>query len=203
VCLKVSVRAALSGCNRVNGKFNGKRPSGGRPSIERSPRHYNARDGGGKVHYVEALNEYRTGSPPSVFLAGGISGCPDWQREVVDLLRDEPVTVLNPRRAAFPIGDPTEAPRQIEWEHRHLRLADAILFWFPREALCPIALYELGAWSMTRKPLFPGVHPDYPRRQDVEVQTQLARPDVTVVHALADLAEQVRRWLRAGAPTGQ
>jgi hypothetical protein len=30
------------------------------------------------------------------------------------LLRDEPVVLLNPRRAAFPIGDPEAGPKQIE-----------------------------------------------------------------------------------------
>jgi hypothetical protein len=150
------------------------------------------------LRYVEALEEYQPASQPAVFLAGGISGCPDWQREAVGLLQDEPVVLLNPRRAAFAVSDPAAAPQQIDWELRHLRLADAVLFWFPWETLCPIALYELGAWSMTRKPLFVGVHPDYPRRQDVEIQTRLARPDVPVVYGVTDLAEQVRRWLRAG-----
>ena len=149
------------------------------------------------MEYVEALDEYDPGLLPAVFLAGGISGCPDWQREVVGLLRDEPVVLLNPRRAAFPIGDPAAGLKQIEWEYRHLRKADAILFWFPRETLCPIALYELGAWSMTAKPLFVGTDPDYPRRLDVEVQTRLARQDVRVVHNLTDLAERVLCWLRA------
>jgi Nucleoside 2-deoxyribosyltransferase like len=147
------------------------------------------------VLHVQALDEYAPGSLPAVFMAGGISGCPDWQREVVGLLRDEPVALLNPRRAAFPIGDPEAGPKQIEWEHRHLRRADAILFWFPRETLCPIALYELGAWSMTTKSLFVGTHPGYPRRMDVEVQTRLARPDVRVADSLTDLAEQVRFWV--------
>jgi hypothetical protein len=150
------------------------------------------------LRYVEALEEFEPGTLPAVFLAGGITGCPDWQREVVALLQDESVVLLNPRRAAFPIGDPQAGPRQIEWEHGHLRRANAILFWFPQETLCPIALYELGAWSMTGKPLFVGVHPHYPRRPDVEVQTRLARPDVPVVYSVPDLAEQVRRWLRAG-----
>jgi hypothetical protein len=152
------------------------------------------------MQYVEALTEYEPGALPAVFLAGGVTGCPDWQREVVGLLRDLPVALLNPRQASFPIGDPLAAPRQIEWEHRHLRRADAVLFWFPAESLCPIALYELGAWSVYQdarglRPLFVGVHPRYPRRQDVEIQTRLARPDVPVVYQLSDLAERVCRWL--------
>lgn len=152
------------------------------------------------MQYIEALTEYEPGPLPSVFLGGGITGCPDWQRELVALLQDLPVALLNPRRANFPISDPTAAPKQIEWEHRHLRKADAIAFWFPCETLCPITLYELGAWSMYRdergpKPLFIGVHPNYQRCKDVEIQTHLVRPEVQVVLSLIDLAECVKRWL--------
>lgn len=79
-----------------------------------------------------------------------------------------------------------------------LRDADAILFWFPCETLCPITLYELGAWSMSDKPLFVGVHPAYQRRQDVEIQTRLARPDVAVTDLLAALVASIveSEWLR-------
>src|SRR5262245_44428843 len=123
------------------------------------------------MQHLQALAEYEPGPLPAVFLAGGISGCPDWQREVVALLDDLPLVLLNPRRADFPLNDPAAAPAQIAWEYRHLRKADAILFWFPCETVCPIALYELGAWSVYedqrgRRPLFVGVHPDYPRRPD-------------------------------------
>ncbi len=132
------------------------------------------------VTYVEAPQEYE-GPGPSVFVAGTITGAPDWQQDIARFLRDEEVALLNPRRANFPIGDPKAAPAQIAWEHRHLRRADAILFWFARETLAPIVLYELGAWSMTPKPIFVGAHPEYPRRQDVEIQTALARPDAVIV----------------------
>jgi hypothetical protein len=142
--------------------------------------------------YVEAPTEF-TGGGFSLFLAGGITGCPDWQREAATALADLPVILLNPRRENFPIDDPVSAPEQVEWEYRHLRRASAILFWFPQEALCPIALYELGAWSMTDKTLFVGAHPLYARRTDVVIQTRLVRPDVQVVFALGELLDQVRR----------
>jgi hypothetical protein len=141
------------------------------------------------------VNEYESDGTPSVFLGGGIMGCPDWHHDVVSLLAGEPVVLLNPRRKDFPINDPKAAPQQIEWEYRQLRKADGILFWFPSETLCPIGLYELGAWSMTSKPLFVGVHPSYRRRQDVELQTKLARPDVSVVYGLPKLAAGVKKWL--------
>ena len=149
------------------------------------------------MRYIEALN-----SPKSqegdvlVFMAGGITGCPQWAAEMVELLSDvDGLVLMNPRRAEFPIDDPDAALEQVTWEHDHLRMADAILFWFPCETLCPIVLYELGAWSMTKKALWVGVHPDYARRLDVEIQTQLARPDVQVVYSLEALAAQIRETL--------
>lgn len=152
------------------------------------------------MHYVEALENLKLESKSStLFLAGGITDCPDWQQEMVQLLHDTDLILLNPRRANFPMHDPTAASQQISWEHRHLRLADAISFWFCAEVLQPITLYELGAWSMTDKPLFVGVHPDYPRRQDVEIQTQLARPTVEIAYALPDLAEQIRKGVKRDA----
>jgi hypothetical protein len=146
---------------------------------------------------VQALTEY-DGNGVSLFLAGGITGCPDWQSELTALLADTELTLLDPRRPNFPAHDPLAAPQQIEWEFRHLRKADAVLFWFPCETVCPITLYELGAWSMTAKPLFVGTHPDYQRRLDVQVQTRLARPEVAVLDRLADLASAVRAWALRG-----
>lgn len=146
--------------------------------------------------YVEALDVLKAGvRGKSVFLAGGITNCPDWQQEMVELLGDTDLILFNPRRKDFPIGDPDAAMEQIKWEHDHLRVADMILFWFPCETLCPIVLYELGAWSMTSKKIFVGVHPDYKRRPDVEIQTGLIRPDVTTVYSLEELAGQIKSLL--------
>lgn len=155
------------------------------------------------MEYIESPTGFVPGRhprPKSVFLAGGITGCPNWQQDMVRLLRETNMILLNPRRENFPIDDPGAAQKQIEWEYWHLRRADAILFWFPCETICPIVLYELGAWSMTsgvfaaRKPIFVGVHPEYQRRRDVEIQTALERPDVRIVNTLPDLAVQVRMW---------
>jgi hypothetical protein len=129
----------------------------------------------------------------SLFLAGGISNCPDWQSALAAQLEDTAWVLLNPRRADFDAENTRLAEQQIVWEHQHLRLATALAFWFPSQTLCPITLYELGAWSMTNKPLFVGTHPEYKRRLDVEVQTRLVRPDVTVVDSLEALAVQLRK----------
>lgn len=143
---------------------------------------------------IEAPNEY-AGTEPSLFLAGGITGTVDWQTEIARQLVDVPIVLLNPRRRHFPMNDPTVAEAQIHWEYRYLRSATAVLFWFPHETLCPIALYELGSRSMVPgQPLFVGTHPEYARRIDVVIQMKLARPDVVIFGDLDELADRVREW---------
>lgn len=119
-----------------------------------------------------------------LFLAGGISNCPDWQTEllqhpklkwIVDAYSLK-ATVFNPRRIDFNMNDPNESVRQINWEFRYLQKCDKILFWFPKETLCPITLFEYGKWIGSNKTLFVGCHNDYARKMDLFVQTSLARP---------------------------
>ena len=147
------------------------------------------------MNHIKSPSEYRK-KERSIFLAGGITNCPDWQEELKDLLAAEDIIILNPRRDNFPIHDPNAAQEQITWEYKNLRNADGILFWFPKETLCPIVLYELGAHSITDKPLFVGVHTDYTRKQDVEIQTKLARPEIKIVYDLKSLSAQVKEWIR-------
>ena len=150
------------------------------------------------MRHVEAPTEYE-GPAPSLYLAGGVTACDDWQGRVAELLAASDLVLLDPRRRNFPDGDPAAAEGQTRWEFRHLRRAAGRLFWFPAGTLRPMTLYELGAWSMRAGPLFVGVDPGYARRHDVEVQTGLARPDVRVVYSPEDLAEQVLNAERAGA----
>lgn len=152
-------------------------------------------EGKNEMIYVEAPDIWpRDSINVNLFLAGGITECPDWQKEMVRQLEKTSITILNPRRVNFPINDPSAAERQIKWEFHAMRSADAIQFWFPKETLCPIVLYELGAWSMTDKKIFVGVDLGYKRIQDVMIQTKLARPDVFVVGSLPMLARQIREW---------
>jgi hypothetical protein len=149
------------------------------------------------AEYIEAPTEFEDFGPAgaaSVFLAGGISDCENWQRRVSEELAGTGLVVLNPRRRDFPINDPSAAEAQIEWEHRHLQRAAARLFWFPPQTLCPIALYELGAWASRAGSLFVGTDPAYARRTDVLIQLRLARPDVVVTDSLQELIHQVKSW---------
>jgi len=145
--------------------------------------------------HLEPPNIYQD-NKKSLFLAGGISNCPDWQMEMIELLKDEDIVLLNPRRTDFPIDDPSASEKQIKWEYQHLQKADALSFWFPEETLCPITLYELGVHLMIGKPVFIGVHPNYKRKLDIEVQTKLIRSEIEIVYDLVALSEQIKNWIR-------
>lgn len=147
------------------------------------------------MRYIESPEIYQ-GKDRSLFLAGGITNCPNWQAELANLLNDRQFVLLNPRRANFPIHDPTAAEKQIKWEYDHLRKASAVSFWFPKETLCPITLYELGKQSALDKLIFIGVHPEYLRRRDVEIQTRLTKPEIEIVHDLESLSAQIKKWIK-------
>lgn len=166
------------------------------------------------MRYIEALEEYTPSQGElSLFLAGGISECNDWQRFVPSRFSYSNLVLLNPRRANFPIDDPLASEEQIIWEHKHLRLATAIMFWFPCETLCPITLFEYGKWlgshDLTtqgksivslRKQLFVGCHPDYGRKNDLIIQTELERPGLKVHQCLTAVFEEVDNWYAKANP---
>lgn len=155
-----------------------------------------------EIYTIEArrYGDGGRGTGPTLFLAGGISRCPDWQQEMIRLLGAAPTpegfTIFNPRRLDFPIGNPEAAREQIHWEYYHLLIADLISFWFPKESICPIALYELGRWAALMKRIFVGADPEYPRRLDIEVQLDLARPGLRIQRSLDELVGCIHAHLR-------
>lgn len=86
---------------------------------------------------MEAPQRY-DGTGPAVFLAGGITGCPDWPDEIQ-----------------------------------------------------PIALFELGAFAASEKPIVVGSDPDYPRRTDLRLQLGHTRPGLAVHSSLESTIEAV------------
>ena len=114
---------------------------------------------------------------PSVFIAGGISNCPNWQAETVSLTNRDLYDVINPRREGGFDRTGDTAEEQITWEHRALGLVDSCIFWFPKETLCPITLFELGVMlqraARGNVRLAIGWHPEYQRAFDLRVQISL------------------------------
>lgn len=155
--------------------------------------------------YVEAITEW-DGEGPSIFLAGGITDCPDWQAEAAEMLLTSfkdvngypmDLVVLNPRRADFPIEDPSAAGEQIAWEYRHLHRADIVLFWFTAgPSPQPIVQYELGRHAALERKLAVGVEAGYMRGVDVHQQLAHARPDVPVFATLERTCMEAINLLR-------
>jgi len=133
------------------------------------------------MKYVEAPNSIEGMARPAIFLAGGISNCEDWQREVSSRVCAEVTrgTLLNPRRADFPIDDPGAAEGQINWEQQALWASDVVSFWFAKgTSVQPIVMFELGC-HLGRycigggpKRILVGIDPEYARKQDVILQIQ-------------------------------
>ena len=123
----------------------------------------------------------------SVFLAGGICNCPDWQNDILVRLAHmdtDNLVVFNPRRRKFPIDDPSAAYEQIEWEFKALEKADIFSMYFASGVSDqPICMYELGRNIVRMQDRYPtdwtsrliiSVENDYLRKQDVLIQTELA-----------------------------
>lgn len=147
------------------------------------------------MKYIECPEVY-TGNDTSLFLAGGITWCSDWQQEMISKLWSFPLTLLNPRRKNFDITNPLMEREQIAWEHEHLEKATMISFWFPPETLCPITLFELGKYlKEVDKILFVGVDDDYQRKRDLEIQIPLVRPELKIVSSIDALVDQIRSKL--------
>lgn len=145
--------------------------------------------------YIEAPKSPPTSAShkTSVFLAGGITGCRDWQSEVVKKLSKTDLVILNPRREEFDVSDPNASYEQILWEHKYLAFADIISFWFEPGQIQPIVLFELGRWSTRNlaKKIIVGCHPLYPRIMDVTVQLGLEQYDRPIALSIDELVASI------------
>lgn len=153
------------------------------------------------IQVIQAPN-YSPVSTRSVFLAGGITGCPNWQADAIRLFQGTgiaEVTLMNPRREqAFPCGSDAIA-QQVRWENFYLDCASVVLFWFTAgQAVQPIALYELGKIGAGRKPVATGADVSYRRRVDVILQLSYARPNIAVYSTLEMTVARARKLLMAG-----
>lgn len=133
------------------------------------------------TEYIMQKNEI------SLFLAGGITNCPKWQKDIIKRLNDyqtDELVVFNPRRDNFPIDDKTAAYEQILWEFNQLNNIDIFSIYFSSGISDqPICMYELGRYIAKMQYRFPidwekriiiSVEYGYKRKEDVIIQTSLA-----------------------------
>jgi len=148
------------------------------------------------LQYIEAPSTQEPVAT-SVFLGGGITNCPDWQAGAIQLLRAlrRPLAVYNPRRTYFPMDDSSAGKVQIEWEFVRLRRADIASFWFSTGSINPIVLFELGSALERNQKVVIGIDPLYVRMFDVEEQTRLRRPEVSIVYNIPAFVEKINAAL--------
>ncbi len=125
-----------------------------------------------RIAYHEIKDWERT-----VFLAGSITGATNWQAEASYQLNPH-FNIFNPRRKGIVNFPPEEDRIQIPWEYDSIEACKIILFYFSSETLAPITLFELGkvlrasAYTPWKK-VYICIHPDYKRKNDVIIQTEL------------------------------
>ena len=85
-----------------------------------------------------------------------------------------------------------EIEKQILWEHQHLSNADIISFWFPKESLCAISLFELGMYMCNSSNyIVIGIEPGYKRAIDVKFKIEAIELFIPVVDSLEKLAKKI------------
>lgn len=143
----------------------------------------------------------------TVFLAGGITNCWEWQDKVIELLNEknlDNLVIFNPRRKNFPINDTNAAEEQIMWEFNMLEQCNIFSMYFcAGESDQPICMYELGRNICRMQMRFP--KPDdwldriiittedgYKRKHDVYMQSALATNIVyTIYKDTEDHADEI------------
>ena len=128
----------------------------------------------------------------SVFLAGGISNCKEWQKEVINYINEQDIelTIFNPRRENFDISDKNVSVKQIKLEFDRLEKMDIFSMYFCNDnSDQPICMYELGRNIVRMQNRFPydwsnriiiSIEKGYKREEDVFVQTSLCAPSLIV-----------------------
>jgi hypothetical protein len=137
---------------------------------------------------------------PRVFLGGSIDmgSAPDWQRDVIDALKDEDVVILNPRRSDWnpswrPDADEPHFLEQVQWELSALDSADVILLYLAPGSNSPVSLLEMGLHARSGK-LIILCPPGYWRKGNVDITA--AKYGVQQVSSLSELIKATQQRLR-------
>lgn len=108
---------------------------------------------------IQAPNEIpNVKTNTKIFLGGSIEmgTAIDWQKDLIERLKDEMITFLNPRRSDWDsswtqeITNP-QFKEQVEWELNGLEIADIIVMVFDPNTKSPISLLELGLHASSEK----------------------------------------------------
>lgn len=130
------------------------------------------------IRYLEAPNyEPIYDKEGVVFLAGPITGAPNWQPEAVNLLKqysESDYVIANPRRGSYTDNKEFfeyDFNEQVDWELKHLYYAEQrgiILFWLckeeaphPGRAYAQTSRFELGFFGRHNPNVYVGIEPGF------------------------------------------
>lgn len=151
---------------------------------------------------------------PLVFLAGPITGAPDWQSRAIALIRaaDAELFIASPRRAVEREGDFTEDMylEQVAWEHRHLARAaeDGVtLFWLAKESrhVCDRAYaqttrFELGeavtVHRFTGAKVVVGIEPGFTNERYIRKTLASKTPGIVLLGTIEETCAAAIRLAR-------
>ena len=128
----------------------------------------------------------------SFFLAGGST---DWRQKLTDSMTSDQfyhAIVVDP-------FDKNYKPEvNTAWEFKSMQKVDCVVFWFPKESLYPISLFELGVVCRdSLKGLIVGMDLEYAKREIIIEQLKLFRPDVNVVSSLPEVMGQMEKFVES------
>lgn len=132
----------------------------------------------------------------AIFLAGSIDNgvAPDWQKEVLDALRDQNVMLMNPRRKDWdPNAGDDEVELQVNWELDAMEFANYIIMYLAEGSKAPISLLELGLEAKSERILV-AAHPTYYRRVNVRVVCE--RNNIPLFETLEELIEAISEKIK-------
>lgn len=125
-----------------------------------------------------------------VFLAGSIEMgvAIDWQNQVIEKLKDLPVTILNPRRpdwdSTWKQGQNEQPFRdQVLWELSGIAKSDVVFFYFDPNTKSPISLMELGLCIGGKKDILVCCPAAFYRQANVAITCEVAG-DIKVYETL-------------------
>lgn len=143
----------------------------------------------------DTINREQLPDHIDLFMAGGISGCWNWQDALYQAvayhldrllptgweLDNKPFTIASPRRAHGLEKDGNAAAEQIAWEYAAMSRTAFTSFYFTRDTVQPITLLELGKHlSQPWGNQITACELGYERAFDVYTQTSLSLEDTAL-----------------------
>lgn len=163
----------------------------------------------------DTINREQLPEHIDLFMAGGISGCWNWQDALYQAvayhldrllptgweLDNKPFTIASPRRAHGLEKDGNAAAEQIAWEYEAMGRTALTSFYFTRDTVQPITLLELGKHlSQPWGNHITACELGYERAFDVYTQTNLSLEDTTLNPGVESRAYG---WPNAGSFIGK